>query len=126
MCAFCLADICPTYDEDGKDKWLYTLNKVFKGLIVVSAIFLGEKTIVQLISINYHRKQYDQKIKEAKRLVWLLDILYDASRSIFPEFCREFEVEDEAIQGNNLTDVRNALNKSGMGTRVLNDMGRVS
>lgn len=106
--------------------WPLTLRKVFLAGIVVAAIFLAEKTIVHLISIDYHRKQYDAKIKESKKVIWLLDLLYDASRALFPEFCREFEDEDEDIQGNNLAEVRKTMAKAGMGTKVLNDMGRVS
>lgn len=70
----------------GRD-WLRILRMVFKAGIVVAAIFLVEKTIMQLISINYHRKQYDQKIRESKRLIKMLDLMYDASRTLFPEVC---------------------------------------
>ena len=104
--------------------WPHTLRRVFLAGIVVAAIFLAQKTIVHLISIDYHRKQYDAKIKESKKVIWLLDLLYDASRSLFPEFCREFEVEDEEISGNNLAEVRKTMAKAGMGTKVLNNMGR--
>ncbi|KAK3678577.1 hypothetical protein LTR78_001875 [Recurvomyces mirabilis] len=105
--------------------WLQTLNTVFKALIIVAAIFLAEKTFVQLVSINYHRKQYDAKIKESKQLIRMLDLLYDASRAIFPEYCREFQEEDAEIQGNTLTDVRKQLAQAGIKTKVFNDMGRV-
>ncbi|KAK5113370.1 hypothetical protein LTR62_003470 [Meristemomyces frigidus] len=105
--------------------WLETLSTVFKALIIVAAIFLAEKTFVQLVSINYHRKQYDQKIKESKRLIRMLDILYDASRAIFPEYCREFEEEDATIQGNTLTEMRHQLAQAGIKTKVFDDMGRV-
>ncbi|KAK5166986.1 uncharacterized protein LTR77_007715 [Saxophila tyrrhenica] len=111
-------------EQDGVRPWPLILRRVFLAGIVVSAIFLAEKTIVQLISIDYHRKQYDAKIKESKKVIWLLDLLYDASRTLFPEYCREFEEEDEAIQSNNLAEVRSRFNKTGMGTKVLNNMGR--
>ncbi len=111
-------------EVDGDRPWPLTLKRVFLAMIVVTAIFLAEKTVVQLISIDYHRKQYDAKIKESKKVIWLLDLLYEASRTLFPEYCREFEEEDEAIQGNNLAEVRRGLVKTGMGTKVLNNMGR--
>jgi small-conductance mechanosensitive channel len=110
-------------EQDGERPWPLTLKRVFLAGIVVTAIFLAEKTIVQLISIDYHRKQYDAKIKESKKVIWLLDLLYEASRRLFPEFCKEFEEEDEAIQGNNV-ELRNTFAKTGMGTKVLNNMGR--
>ena len=123
-----ICDFDPKHCKDisnplNDNHWLYDLQRAFLAGIVVTAIFLGEKTIVQLISIDYHRKQFDAKIKESKKLIWLLDLLYDASRHIFPEFCREFEEEDEAIQGNNLQEVRNTLAKAGVG-KALNNMGR--
>ena len=111
---------------DPESQWTYTLRRVFLAGIIVAAIFLAEKTLVHLISIDYHRKQYDAKIKESKKVIWLLDLLYDASRRLFPEFCHEFEQEDEAIQGNNLAEVRKQMARAGMGTKVLNNMGRVS
>ena len=120
----CLFDqeYCP--GRDTADSWLQTLSTVFKAGILVAAIFLAEKTLVQLVSINYHRKQYDAKIRESKKLIRLLDLLYDASRTIFPEYCREFQEEDAAIQGNTLADMRNTLAKAGVRTKIFNDMGR--
>ncbi|KAK4892423.1 hypothetical protein LTR27_009079 [Elasticomyces elasticus] len=117
ICAF---DTC-----GDKDNWLATLKTAFKALIIVAAIFLAEKTFVQLISINYHRKQYDEKIRESKKLIRLLDMLYDASRTIFPEYCREFQEEDADIQGNTLTDVRRKMAQAGVQTKVIDNMGRV-
>ncbi|KAK3717388.1 hypothetical protein LTR37_005777 [Vermiconidia calcicola] len=110
-------------DTDARP-WPLMLRRIFLAGIVVSAIFLAQKTLVQLISIDYHRKQYDTKIKESKKMIWLLDLLYDASRTIFPEFCKEFEDEDEAIQGNNLEEVRKAMAKTAMGKKVFNNLGR--
>lgn len=117
--------ICAFQKECGPaGGWLDTLKTVFKAGIIVAAIFLGEKTLIQIISINYHRKQYDEKIKESKKLIRLLDLLYDASRALFPEYCREFELEDAEIQGNTLAEVREAMAKAGVGTKIFNDMGR--
>lgn len=106
--------------------WRETVSKVFKAGIIAAALFLAEKTFVQVVSVNYHRKQYGQKIKESKHLVWLLDLLYDASRALFPEFCREFEQEDEEISGNTLEEVKAALGKAGVGTKIFSHAGRVS
>lgn len=114
---------CREHEISGRP-WPLTLRRVFLAGIIVAAVFLAEKTVVQLISIDYHRKQYDAKIRESKKVIWLLDLLYEASRTLFPEFCREFEEEDESIQGNNLAEVRKTMAKTGMGTKVLNNMGR--
>lgn len=106
--------------------WQDTVSKVFKAGIIAAALFLAEKTFVQVVSVNYHRKQYGKKIKESKHMVWLLDLLYDASRTLFPEFCREFEQEDEEISGNTLEEVKAALGKAGVGTKIFSHAGRVS
>jgi len=114
------------HDNACSAPWLKTFQTVFRAGIIVAAIFLVEKTLVQLISVNYHRKQYDDKIKESKKLIRLLDMLYDASRALFPEYCREFEREDADIQGNTLTEVREAMAKAGGRniTQALSRMGR--
>ena len=117
--------ICAFDKSHCSDGWLQTLAKVFKAGIVVAAIFLAEKTIVQLVSINYHRKQYDKKIKESKRTIRQLDLMYDASRALFPEYCRDFEQEDADIQGNTLSEMRHQLARAGVKTSVFTDMGRV-
>ncbi|KAF9886707.1 hypothetical protein FE257_011221 [Aspergillus nanangensis] len=77
--------------------WEKSVKNVLFALFVCSLIFLGEKLIVQLISISYHRKQFDTKIKESKRNVYLLAQLFDASRTMFPMYCKEFREEDSAI-----------------------------
>lgn len=122
--AFATTGVICAFGETCETAWLKTLKTVFKAGIIVAAIFLAEKTLIQIISINYHRKQYDEKIKENKKLIRLLDLLYDASRMLFPEYCREFELEDAEIQGNTLHEVREAMAKAGVGTKIFNDMGR--
>ncbi|KAK3075446.1 hypothetical protein LTR53_001231 [Teratosphaeriaceae sp. CCFEE 6253] len=117
--------ICAFDNAHCGDAWLKTLGTAFKALIIVAAIFLAEKTFVQLISINYHRKQYDAKIRESKRLIRLLDMMYDASRALFPEYCREFHKEDADIQGNTMTEMRAKMAQAGVQTEVFRDMGRV-
>lgn len=104
--------------------WQAIVSKVFKAGIIAAALFLAEKTFIQVVSVNYHRKQYGQKIKESKHLVWLLDLLYDASRTLFPEFCREFEQEDEDISGNTLEEIKAALGKAGVATKIFSHAGR--
>ncbi|RDW90613.1 serine/threonine protein kinase [Aspergillus mulundensis] len=76
--------------------WEKSVKNILFAFLVCALIFLGEKTLVQLISISYHRKQFDARIKESKRHINLVGILYDASRSMFPMYCKEFR-EDDAI-----------------------------
>ncbi|KAL2856667.1 Mechanosensitive ion channel-domain-containing protein [Aspergillus pseudoustus] len=84
-------------DGDTETKsWEKSVKNILFALLVCALIFLAEKTIVQLISISYHRKQFDMRIKESKRNIYLIGVLYDASRSMFPMYCKEFR-EDDAI-----------------------------
>jgi hypothetical protein len=109
---------------DRPDSWFPQFRSAFRASIIVAAIFLIEKMVIQLVSVNYHRKQYNFKIRQSKKMIHLLDMLYDASRALFPEYCKEFIAEDADIQGNTLTEVRQAMAKAGMGTQVFSDMGR--
>ncbi|KAH7088173.1 hypothetical protein FB567DRAFT_441676 [Paraphoma chrysanthemicola] len=86
--------------EDGRTRlgWMDTMQSVLLALLVCTVIVLGERILIQLISISYHRKQFDSKIKESKRNVYLLGVLYDTSRALFPAYCNEFAEEDYTIQ----------------------------
>lgn len=77
--------------------WEKSFKDILFGLVCCSLIFLAEKTIILLISISYHREQFDARIKESKRHVHLLCVLYDASRTMFPMYCKEFHDEDAVI-----------------------------
>ncbi|KAI4626245.1 uncharacterized protein J4E87_004746 [Alternaria ethzedia] len=78
--------------------WIGTMQSVLLALLVCTIIILAERVLIQLISISYHRKQFDDKIKESKRNIYLLGILYDTSRALFPAYCNEFAEEDYIIQ----------------------------
>lgn len=77
--------------------WEKSVKNILFALFVCSLIFLTEKTIILLISMNYHRKQFDSKIKRSKQHVQLLSTLYEASRTMFPMYCKEFYDEDVFI-----------------------------
>jgi hypothetical protein len=84
--------------EGPNPAWIKTMQSVLLGLLVSTVIIFAERVLIQLISISYHRKQFDSKIKESKRNVYLLGILYDTSRALFPAYCNEFAEEDYTIQ----------------------------
>jgi hypothetical protein len=54
--------------------------------------------LIQLISISYHQKQFKGKIKESKRNIYLLSLLYHASTTRFSENCDRFATLDHIIQ----------------------------
>ncbi|KAL4889360.1 Mechanosensitive ion channel-domain-containing protein [Aspergillus ambiguus] len=104
--------------------WEKSVKNVLFAIFVCSLIFLAEKTIVQLISISYHRKQFDSKIKESKRNVHLLAELYDASRSMFPMYCREFREEDAAIS-DSIAARKDGMSRSGSAPmRLFREVGQ--
>ncbi|KAJ4382338.1 hypothetical protein N0V86_002672 [Didymella sp. IMI 355093] len=84
--------------NDKTPAWYPKMQSVLLALLVCTVIILAERVLIQLISISYHRKQFDQKIQESKRNIYLLGILYDASRALFPAYCNEFAEEDYTIQ----------------------------
>ncbi|KAI1435580.1 serine/threonine protein kinase [Xylaria sp. CBS 124048] len=77
--------------------WVNTIARILGASFVSSAIFLGEKAFVQLISISYHQRSFANRIEDSKRDVHLLGLMYDASRKLFPMYCEEFLEEDEII-----------------------------
>ena len=85
-------------NDTGLKSWESICKNVLFAAFFSTLLFLAEKLLVQLISISYHRKQFDQKIKESKHNIYLVSLLYDASRALFPAYCREFAEEDYLIQ----------------------------
>ncbi|KAF2966269.1 hypothetical protein GQX73_g7308 [Xylaria multiplex] len=77
--------------------WVNTVATILGAAFVSSAIFLGEKAFIQLISVSYHQRSFANRIQESKRDVHLLGLMYDASRKLFPMYCEEFIEEDEII-----------------------------
>jgi len=70
--------------------WQTVIRQILVAALISACILVSEKLLIQLISINYHRKQFNSKIKDSKRNIHLLSLLYDASRALFPAYCHEF------------------------------------
>lgn len=114
---------------DNQFQWVDTLEKILLALFISSAIFLGEKAIVQLISITYHQRSFANRIKESKHEIRLLGMLYDASRALFPMYCPEFSEEDYIINDSiemMLSKGKRAHKRGGSATpmRIIGDVGR--
>lgn len=112
--------------------WVDTVGNLLLALLVCTCIILGERVLIQLISISYHRKQFDGKIKESKRNIQLLGVMYDASRALFPAYCNEFAEEDYAIQdqlgfvlGSKKATMGHNRSVSKAPMRMLQNVGRV-
>ncbi|KAK7746759.1 hypothetical protein SLS53_001947 [Cytospora paraplurivora] len=78
-------------------EWVYVIVRILGSLFVSSCIFLGEKAVIQLVSITYHQRSFANRIKDSKREVNLLGLMFEASRTLFPMYCAEFAEEDYII-----------------------------
>lgn len=114
--------------------WYGIMQKILGAALIASIIYLAEKMIIQLISISYHQRSFDNRIADSKRNIFLLGLLYDASRSLFPMYCQEFEDEDymiatsfEGAVGGKLKQSHAHKKRSGSATpmRLLNGAMRV-
>ncbi|GAB1313641.1 Mechanosensitive ion channel protein [Madurella fahalii] len=77
--------------------WADVVVRILLSLFLSSAVLLGEKFLVQLISISYHQRSFANRIQESKREIRLLGLMYEASRTLFPMYCPEFADEDYII-----------------------------
>ena len=114
----------------GVTEWESIVQRILAALLVASLILLAEKLLIQLISIGYHRTQFNAKIRESKNKIHLLSLLYDASRNLFPAYCPEFADEDYII--NDSIELGGHHNggghkRSGSATpmRILQNVGRL-
>ncbi|KAH7321062.1 Mechanosensitive ion channel-domain-containing protein [Stachybotrys elegans] len=106
--------------------WVRDLQRVLGSLFVASAVLLGEKAIVQLIGVSYHQRSFANRIKDSKAEIRLLGLLYDASRTLFPMYCREFEEEDYIIN-DSIDMMLRSKGKKGVANpiKVLGEVGRI-
>ncbi len=123
----------PHLNGGGQQKhWVSVVRNLLVPAFVATLLLLGEKMIVQLISINYHRRSFDGRIKESKHNVHLLGLLYDASRTLFPMYCDEFRDEDyvisdsiEAMLAKTTGHIGHKRSGSATPLRLIGEMGRI-
>jgi small-conductance mechanosensitive channel len=118
--------LVPGANLDSVQHWEDIVNSVLAASLASSLVLLAEKTLIQLISVNYHRMQYDLKIKESKHNVHILSMLYDASIAQFPAYCPEFQEEDYIINDSPDMGSSKGHQRSGSATplRLLANVGR--
>ncbi|TQS32788.1 hypothetical protein Golomagni_06887, partial [Golovinomyces magnicellulatus] len=110
-------------------EWVIQVGRVFGALFAASAVLLVEKALVQLISVSYHQRSFANRIRESKREIRLIGLLYEASRTLFPMYCEEFAEEDYVI--NDSIEVmlrkRGGRKRAGSATpmRIIGDVGRI-
>ena len=117
-------------DPTPPEPWQFIIQKILAACMVAALIFLAEKLLIQIISIGYHRTQFTNKIKDSKRNVHLLSLLYDASRTLFPAYCNEFAEEDYIINDSldiGISKQTISHHRSGSATplKLLHNVGRI-
>ena len=111
----------------GLKEWESVVQRILAACLVASLILLAQKLLIQLISISYHHTQFQAKIKESKHKIYLLSLLYDASRLLFPAYCNEFAEEDYIIHDSiNIPSSKGGHKRSGSATpmKLLMNVGR--
>jgi small-conductance mechanosensitive channel len=121
--------------DTGLKDWERTVKNILFACVFSTLLLLGEKVLIQLLSISYHRKQFDDKIKDSKRNIYLVGLLYEASRKLFPEYSKEFLEEDYMIndvldlaeRNSNRNSLRPGHKRSGSATpmRLIQNVARV-
>ena len=111
--------------------WQNVIKNILFACLFSTIVLLAEKLLIQLISISYHRKSFDDRIKASKRNIYLISLLYDASRALFPPYCSEFAEEDYVISdtldiGGSGKVSRQGHQRSGSATpmRIIQNIGR--
>ncbi|KAM4060009.1 mechanosensitive ion channel domain-containing protein [Hirsutella rhossiliensis] len=116
-------------NKDGIN-WVVDLQRILAALFASSAVLLAEKAIVQLIGVSYHQRSFANRIKASKREIYLLGLLYDASRTLFPMYCPEFAEEDYVINDSIEMMLRGKKAKAGKAAgaatpmKIIGDVGR--
>lgn len=98
--------------ETGLKDWESIIKNILFACLFSTLLFLAEKFLIQLLSISYHRKTFDDRIKESKHNIHLITLLYDASRKMFPMYSREFLEEDYLI--NDILDLAEASKRNSL------------
>lgn len=109
--------------------WTTVVSNVLAALFAISGVFLAEKAIVQLIGVTYHQRSFANRIKGSKREVYLLGLLYEASRTLFPMYCTEFAEEDYVIDDSIEMALRKKAGHKRTGSatpmKILGNVGRI-
>jgi hypothetical protein len=99
--------------------WEFYVHRIFGAFLCCSLILLAEKAFSQYISIDYHRKQFEAKIRESKRNIELLGQLYKVSRHacrVLGRFLR-YRLPNPASDG--------AMSPAGTPLGLLQTVGRI-
>lgn len=87
------------------DEWIAALRKILLATVACTGIFFVEKILIHILTINYRQKQFRVRLQDIERSVYILTMMYQASRDRFPIHCPKFATEDRKIHDSRLVDV---------------------
>ncbi|KAG0648727.1 Mechanosensitive ion channel Msy1 [Hyphodiscus hymeniophilus] len=112
--------------------WVSVVRQLLGPCLIASLLYLGEQVVIQLISVGYHRRSFDGRIQQSKHDVHLVGLLYEASRTLFPMYCREFLEEDyiindsiEAMLAKSTGKMGHQRSGSATPLKLIGDVGRL-
>jgi len=107
--------------------WVKVVTNLLVPALIGSIILLIEKILVQMLSISYHKRSFANRIRDSKKIIHLLGLLYDASRSLFPMYCREFADEDYVINDSIEAIIAKSTGQSGTATplKLIGKVGHI-
>ena len=107
--------------------WLDIVHKLCTATIGVAALYLAEKLLVQMIAVNYHKRQFHEKIRNIKRTTLAIDRLYDASLRRYPDHHKDFSDFDYDIHDTSgVQKLGNKLGADRSTMRLIGDLGWIS
>ena len=80
---------------------MVTFYKVLKVSTGMAGLWLAEKLLVQLISLKYHSRSQEEKIKTVKKTQKAIELLYDASLRRYPPYHPDVIALDVEINDSN-------------------------
>ncbi|KAI4761457.1 hypothetical protein E4T52_06394 [Aureobasidium sp. EXF-3400] len=87
------------------DEWIAVLRKILLATVASTGIFFVEKILIHILTINYRQKQFRVRLQDIERTVYILTLMYQASRDRFPVHCPKFATEDHKIHDSRHVDV---------------------
>ncbi|KAF3927511.1 hypothetical protein AA313_de0201482 [Arthrobotrys entomopaga] len=109
--------------------WESTLNRILLACMISSLIFLLKSILVQLISVQYHQKQFSARIATNKEYIRVLSNLLECSRQMFPNYSPEFAEEDYILHAGLVNGLGTPAGARQSGTatpmKFLHQIGRV-
>jgi hypothetical protein len=104
--------------------WVTVVKNLLVPALFASILYLMEKLFIQLLSINYHGRSFDIRIKDSKHSIHLLELLFIASSALFPMHCHEF-AEEDCDMSNNVEAMRTNAGVKISPLRLVEKVGRI-